>query len=395
MNKLRLLPVRLTKLLISSLYRMFSLFFKVNNKKVTFASYRSEELNGNLFYIHQKLVKKHPDINTHFLFKKFRSTGLGKLDYLLHMVKACYHLATSRYFIIDDYYFPVYAIKPRKGAEVIQLWHAAGAFKKFGLSTVGTPFGPSQDYLEVIKVHSNYSWAFASASGIIPYYAEAFGMENERILPLGVPRTDYFFQEEAAAAVRERFFHTFPELAGRRLILYAPTFRGKSHYQEAFHFPMDFERMKDELGPEYALLVHLHPYMDANVHLGAEGFLYHIKKNFDINELMLVSDILLTDYSSVIFDYSLLQRPIAFIASDVEEYTAERDFYYPYESFIPGPLFTEDGPLIDWILEETFDIEKVTEFRDRFFDYRDGRASERIIDHLFREQFTKTGAHHE
>lgn len=365
-------------------FSLCKMFFSVNSKKVTFASYREEELTGNLAFIYEEFKSQGPDFSYSFLFKKLNTTKFGKFDYFLHMLKASYHLATSRFFIIDDYYFPVYAVRPRKGTDIVQLWHAAGAFKKFGLSTVNKSFGPSADYLKHIKVHSNYSKAFVSSTEVVPFYAEAFDMPKERIVPLGVPRTDYFFDTVAHQQLRESFYKKYPKLKGKKLILYAPTFRGKSHYQDGFDLPLDIKTMNDTLGAEYALLIHLHPYMQGDVEIpeGAHEFACHIHNSFDIQELLVLSDLLLTDYSSVIFDYSLLCRPIAFIATDLEEYKQERDFYFPFESFIPGPFFTKTVELAGWIREGQFDDERVIAFRNRFFDFHDGRSSYRIVKHL-------------
>lgn len=384
MKTLRYLPTILVKRLVNTSFSLISLFFKVNEKKVTFASYRDVELKGNLAFIYQEINAKFPDYEVHFLFKRLSSTKMGKFSYLLHMLKASYHLATSKLFIIDDFYFPVYAIKPRKGTDIVQLWHAAGAFKKFGLSTIDKSFGPSTEYLKHLKIHSNYSKVYVSSKEVVPFYAEAFDMPSKNIYPLGIPRSDYFFMEELHRQLKARFYKMYPDLLGRKLLLYAPTFRGKSHYQNQFQFPLDFHEMARDLGSEYALIVHLHPYMKGELHAGGEldQFVYHIQGNYTIEELLVLSDILVTDYSSVIFDYSLLCRPIAFIADDLEEYKAERDFYYPFESFIPGPFFSESVSLTEWIKKGEFDLNIVMNFRSKFFDFHDGRASQRIVEHL-------------
>ncbi|WP_053364429.1 CDP-glycerol glycerophosphotransferase family protein [Bacillus sp. FJAT-27251] len=384
MKILKYLPTIFAKGLVNIAFRLCSIFFRINEKKVTFASYRAELLTGNLGFVYRELQLQKPDMECHFLFKKLKTTKLGKMDYLIHMVRASYHLATSRYFLIDDYYFPVYAIKPRTGMDIVQLWHAAGAFKKFGLSTVDKPFGPSSEYLKYIKVHSNYTKAIVSSTGVIPYYAEAFGMKTDKIFPLGVPRTDYFFDQDAHSVLKERFYQTFPKLKGKTLILYAPTFRGKSHYQTSFALPLDIKVLHQNLGNDYAILIHLHPYMRGDLEIKQEDseFAYHIDGGFNIEELMVLSDMLLTDYSSVIFDYSLLCRPIAFIADDLEEYKLERDFYFPFETFIPGPFFSCTEELCQWVNREEYDLAKVEAFRDRFFDFHDGMSSYRIVHHL-------------
>ncbi|WP_142301764.1 CDP-glycerol glycerophosphotransferase family protein [Bacillus sp. 7894-2] len=381
---IKMAPTLLVKFIIQVSFFLFSIIFPVNKHKVTFASYRSEQLEGNLLYIHREFNKRSQDFEFEFLFKKFNSTISGKLNYFLHMLKASYSLATSRFFIIDDFYFPVYVVKQRKGTEVIQLWHAAGAFKKFGLSTINKPFGPSKEYLRHVKIHSNYSRVYVTSANVIPHYAEAFGMPQERIYPLGLPRTDYFFMDEEKAKVKQKFLDLFPEHDGKQLILFAPTFRGSSHYQTKYTIPIDIGLLKDRIGDEYSFLIHLHPYMKSGIEIREDekDFACQIGGEFTIEELLSLADILVTDYSSIIFDYSLLRRPIVFFADDLERYKQDRDFYFEYESFIPGPLVENANALATKIQQGNFDLKPVSDFRDFFFDRLDGKASERIVDHL-------------
>lgn len=383
----------MVKSLVRIAFFLFSFLFPINEKKVTFASYRSKRLEGNLLYVYQELSNRYPDYQYNFLFKKYDSSILGKFRYVLHMLRASYLLSTSRYFFIDDFYFPIYIIKPRNGTEIIQLWHAAGAFKKFGLSTIGTSFGPSTEYLKHVKIHSNYSKVYVSSKNVIPFYAEAFDMPEEKIFPLGLPRTDFFFQDNQREKATEKLYRFFPKLKNKKLILYAPTFRGSSHYQKDFDFPIDISLLRSTIGDDYVLIVHLHPYMNTEIKINENNrdFLCHIQGQMSIEELLAITDILITDYSSIIFDFSLLCRPIAFMAKDLEEYIKERDFYYNYLDFIPGPLFTKTEELGNWIKEGSYDLERIYEFRNKFFEYTDGKASRRIVDHLVQKKINHYG----
>ncbi|MEN2767361.1 CDP-glycerol glycerophosphotransferase family protein [Ornithinibacillus xuwenensis] len=385
MKQLRLLPTILVKYGLRAAHGIFSLIFKVKDQKITFASYRSNELKDNLYYVSEEFKEKHPSYNRVYLLRKFDSSTIGKMKYLIHLLKSCFHIATSRYFIIDDYYFPIYVIKPRKQAEIIQLWHSSGALKKFGLSTVGKPFGPSSQYLKHVSIHGNYSKAYVSSREVIPYFAEAFGMEKEKIKPLGVPRTDYFYMEDLIEHARERLYKWYPSLFNKKLILYAPTFRGKSHYQDNFELPFDTAAMESAIGKEYALLVHLHPYMKSELNYEENSFVYNIEEGFTIQELLGVTDILITDYSTVFFDYSLLNRPIIFYSNDLEDYKNERDFYYDYEALIPGPIISNTDALINIIQNNDFKSHDIENFANRFFDYQDGFATQRIVSDILQK----------
>ncbi|MFP7298697.1 CDP-glycerol glycerophosphotransferase family protein [Neobacillus niacini] len=362
------------KYVLGTLYKLITLVCPINQKKVVFASFRSNQLSGNLEYIYKELKNTNNDFSMVFLFGKYKKKPLGQLRYYVQMIRAILHLATSRYFFIDDYYLPVYLVAPRKGTEIIQLWHAAGAFKKFGHSTVGKPFGPSVEYIKHINIHSNYSKVFVSTDEVIPFYQEAFDMSPKDIYPMGLPRTDYFFETRNHFKVKEKFFNEFPELKTKKLVLYAPTFRGKGSMDHS----LDFNVMKRILGDDYALLVHLHPYMNEDID-NSQGFVYHINNKYSIEEILILSDMLITDYSSIIFDYSILSRPIAFYANDLESYTKERDFYYQYEDIVPGPVFDSSVEIAEWIKKGEFDLDSISQFRKRFLPNCDGNVSKRIV----------------
>lgn len=115
---------------------------------------------------------------------------------------------------------------------------------------------------------------------------------------------------------------------------------------------------------------------------GTEGFVYMMDGQYNIQELLSLADLLITDYSSIIFDFSLRGLPMAFFAHDLDEYEQERGFYFDFRSLIPGPLFKESKPLADWLKAGDFDTSKVEAFKQRFFDHADGQASRRIVDYL-------------
>lgn len=391
--KFNMISTYMVKYMIRGAFLFFCVFFSVNRKKVTFASYRSDKLEGNLKCLKETWAVSDSTYQFKYLFRKLDTSLIGKLKYFLHMIKATYHLATSRFFIIDDYYFPVYMLdKLREGTEVIQVWHAAGAFKKFGHSIVNKEYGPSEEYAKIVKVHGNYSRVFVSSSSVIPFYAEAFAMNEEQIYPLGLPRTDFFFNNnDKSEELRTLFDANHPIFSGKKLILYAPTFRGSGHYQDNFQSPLNVHLLHQTLGDEYALLIHLHPYIKSGISIAEEDedFAVHVNGEHTIEELLLLADILITDYSSVIFDYSLMEKPMYFFAPDLKEYVNERNFYYPFEEMIPGPLYMNSEQLGRGIKQGDCQIEKVKKFKRHFFDDYNGKASLRVVTHLLSKEGKK------
>ena len=111
-----------------------------------------------------------------------------------------------------------------------------------------------------------------------------------------------------------------------------------------------------------------------------EGFVIDVSDHPDIHDLMLVSDVLVSDYSSAIYEYSLLGRPMAFFAPDLDAYESERGFYFDYRAGVPGPVFDTTADLAAWLRAGTFDLDRVARFRDESFDVADGHATQRFVD---------------
>lgn len=160
------------------------------------------------------------------------------------------------------------------------------------------------------------------------------------------------------------------------------------------HYPMEvlnLEKLYNELKDEYVFLFKIHPFVknEFSIPYQFSDFFYDFSSYREINDLLFITDILITDYSSVCFEYALLNKPMIFFAYDVEEYVRTRDFYYDYHSFIPGPLAKTTERMIDIIQKEDFKMEKIEPFVKYFFDDLDGKATERVVDQLIINNFNE------
>jgi CDP-glycerol glycerophosphotransferase (TagB/SpsB family) len=360
--------------------------------RVVLATAHSARLAGNLVSIRDDLTARYPTIPVVVLAHRPATGVRGRVAALGQALTAGYYLATSRVFIVDDYFFPIYVIRPREGTTIIQTWHACGAFKKVGYSLIGKSFGADEELIERVRIHSNYDVCLVASEGSAPHYAEAFGQPLERFeWHLGIPRTDVFFGEErlarTRAAIRERYRLT----DDRRVILYAPTFRGDSVIHA--HAPDDLEMgvLRAALGEDHVLLVRLHPFVRSRTGIGPEleGFAIDVSDYPDINELMLVSDVLVTDYSSAIYEFALLDRPMVFFAPDYGAYERERGFYFDYRTGVPGPIFETTEALAAYLRAGDFDLERVERFRRASFEIADGRSTARVTDSLIVPSLTR------
>jgi CDP-ribitol ribitolphosphotransferase len=167
-------------------------------------------------------------------------------------------------------------------------------------------------------------------------------------------------------------------------VLYAPTFRGERTTAARHPQDLDLRVLRSVLGDDHVVLVRLHPFVRAAfaVEDDLAGFAIDVSEHPEVNELMLVSDVLITDYSSVIFEFALLGRPILLFAPDHEQYERERGFYFDYRSEGPGPVFETTDALAAHLRAGLFDTERVERFRERWIEIADGHATERVVDRV-------------
>ncbi|MGL6107359.1 CDP-glycerol glycerophosphotransferase family protein [Romboutsia sp.] len=368
------------KYIIKIWYIIFSLL--PIKRRIVFATYRMDDIKDNFKFIYNEIKSRNINYECKFLLEKFNPGINGKIKYLIHLIKATYYMATSEYFIIDDFYFPVYVIEPRKGTEIIQVWHACGAFKKFGYSIIDKEYGANNNYIKHIPIHKNYSHVLVSSKEVKSFYAQAFNMSESNISPIGIPRTDIFFDKQIQQKSKEKLYNKYPILKNKKLILYAPTFRGTSQSNAKMDIDFDLDRILDTLDENTIFGLKMHPFVKKLPDLSGYDNVVDLSKYEEINDILLITNLLITDYSSIIFEYSLLEKPIIFFAKDKEIYEKERDFYYDYESLVPGPIVDNTEDLIKIIKTNDFDKDKLVRFKNKFFDYTDGKSSKRFVDKI-------------
>ena len=280
-------------------------------------------------------------------------------------------LGESKYILVDDYEPMVYVLDLRAGQELIQVWHAMGAFKRFGYAR--------ETAEKNSLTHKNYTKAICSSPEIAPLYAESFGISEDRVIPVGTPRTDLFFNENHVSSAKERILEKAPELKGKRVALFAPTFRGNNvndgFYPESF---IDLKALKDELGEGWAIIVKLHPFIKNNISI-PKGVI-DMSDEREINDILFASDVLVTDYSSVIFENAVIGNAAVLYVLDLEDYTRERGFYFDYESYACGEIVKDKADLARAIKEAKSDDERMNDFKKRFVSLCDGNSSKRFVD---------------
>ena len=352
--------------------------YKVTSKKdkIVFMTNKEEELGGSFLPIYNELIKTMPKtkLRTHL---KMPRRNFWESNRLLK------DAASAKVIFLDDYYNQLYGLNLHRDTEVVQLWHAAGAFKKFSFSAFG---GLDANTVEFeTRAHRSYTKVVCSSEEIRPFYAEAFNISEEKVLPLGLARTDKLFKDDYQKMIQEEFIEEHPEIRGRKVVTYAPTFRGGARERQTFKNHLDIKAFSEKFSDEYALILKMHPSVRNGISIPEElaEDVFDLS-SMDMNDLLLSTDILITDYSSVIFDYSILKKPILFFAYDLEDYMAERSFYYDYETFVPGPIVATNEELFDKIDNiDQLNLDEIGAFSERFFENQ-GEAAKKIVETIIK-----------
>ena len=352
----------------------FSNAFHRHKKNVLFLSNRRADMTGNFEYVYEYL-KEIPGVKIDFFLNPNFFKDLSLKDTFLISWKC----GKAKVILVDDFVSYIRTLLITQETRVLQLWHACGAFKTFGFSRLGKKGGPKQK----VRAHRDYSYCFVSSKNIAKYYAEGFGVAQEKILPYGVPRTDMFFDKETRKKKRESFFETYPNLRGKKIVLFAPTFRGSGKgtaFYDADRF--DPNKVISRLPEDYVLLIKHHPFvtLEYRIEKKNKDRIFDFSLKSEINDILFATDVLITDYSSVIYEASILNIPMIFYAYDLEDYIVSRDFYFEYTTGVPGKIVYNQEELVKALVDEDYELEKVEEFCRHNFDIQDGKASKRIAD---------------
>ena len=352
-------------------HKVYGLIFKlfkntsIKENRVSFIIDSRESFKGNLVYI-KKEFEKRGDFEFHFFYKDKLSFDSFK------------KLSSSKYIFLNDNFFPLAFMDFKDENTIVQLWHAPGASKKFG----GSVDFESREILSMISEKTDY--LIVTSKNVIGNYCEAFQISEDKIKPLGLPRMDYYFEDHDLDRLKREFSQKFNVSLDKKIVLYAPTFRDEEKYNNVFDY-LDLEKFNRELGDEYVLALRLHPKIRNfySEDISSKGQYVDVSGFESEQELMLLSDIMITDYSSIMIEYSALNKPTVFFTYDLDYYLAnERGFYYDFETTVPGPIVHTSDELIDAIKNERFDKSKISEFVKTQFDEIDGHSSERIVDYL-------------
>lgn len=342
---------------------VLTFFVKQDPNRITFVSLTQDHLMSDFFLIDEYLKKESFDV--HYNLIVFEKNWMGDLKYFFNCLKQLIDLKKSRLVIINDNNFVISHRKPKK-TKVLQVWHACGAIKKFGN--------------EIHRQYPirNYDAILANAKAWQPIYASSFGVREDQVYVTGMPRLDTLLDWKQQEAKIKEFYCKYPQCKNKKLYLYAPTFRG--NIIDGFQIQsIDFKKLEDEL-TDCIFLCKFHPLLK-EAHVDST-IVVNVNEE-DLYTLFGVSDCLISDYSSIFLDYSLLNKPMIAYVDDLESYEQTIGLNVDLRREFPGPVCFDEEQLVESLKHLTIDPRLKT-FQEKYVVYTDGKNTERVVS-LIRE----------
>jgi len=362
----------------------------VDRKLVMFESFLGKQYSCNPRAIYEYLQTHHPEYKMYWSVDKrytktFEEAGIPyvarfTIPWLFKMTRARFWVSNSR--------LPLWIPKP-KHTTYLQTWHGT-PLKKLAadMKEVHMPGTDTEKYKKNFHAESSkWDYLISPNEYSTEIFARAFNVSPSKIIETGYPRNDILYNgnnRDTIDALKQKMGIPLD----KKVILYAPTWRddefyGKGKYK--FDLQLDLQKMREELGQEYVILLRLHYLIAENLDLSSyEGFAYNFSNYGDISHLYLISDLILTDYSSVFFDYANLKRPMLFYVYDIDKYRDKlRGFYFDFEATAPGPLVKTTDEVIASIRSLADADANNDSFYNKFCSLEDGEASRRVVEKVF------------
>ncbi|RKO63034.1 putative glycosyl/glycerophosphate transferase [Caldibacillus debilis GB1] len=387
---------RILKKFVAKAYRLaFSVAascLPVKKRLIMFESYLGKQYSCNPRAIYEYMKETHPNYHMFWSVDKgsvrfFQEKGIPyiqrfSLKWLIYMARAEYWITNSR--------MPLWLTKP-KHTVYVQTWHGT-PLKKLALdmNEVHMPGTNTEKYKKnFTKESAKWDFLLSPNAYSTEIFRRAFNF-HKTIIESGYPRNDYLYNYNREDVEKIKKQLNLP--LDKKVILYAPTWRDNQFYQVGkykFNLRLDLDLMKEKLGEEYILLLRMHYLVAESLDLSRyEGFAFDVSKVQDIRELYVISDMLITDYSSVFFDYANLKRPMLFYVYDIDEYRdVLRGFYFDIEKEAPGPLVYSTEEIIENVNKLKNNDESINEAINRFYKkfcyLDDGEATKRVVEQIF------------
>ncbi len=354
----------LQHILLPIVYWIFS-YQKVDDNFVILADSKSDGVSFSLKAMHKELQAR----NYNILVWCHNYDKLSFVQKLIKSILFMKYYAKAKYVFICDYYLPVSSCNKKAETKVVQLWHASGLQKKFG-------YDAPEDLgnLKWVKPTKNFDLVSVSSELMADVVSKNWRLSREKVKALGHSRSDFFFEDGYTERCKKQFYEGYPDAKGKKVVLWAPSFRGNG--SDASIAGIDaILKLSERLNDDYYFIVKLHPHLQEK---------YKVDNcKIKTEELYPVTDILITDYSSVFYDFLLLKKKVIFYVPDYEEYIITRGMYIDYVIEFDFPVVYDVEDLSNIIRQsKELNDKEITRYKEKFIKNNDGKASKRIVELL-------------
>ena len=315
--------------IVLSILNGLTFFIHPKQNRITFISMTADHLTGDFYQINQAL-KKEGCYDIQYDLFQIHKTIKGYFLYFINLCHQLIQMKQSKLIILNDNNYIVSKFKPKE-TKVLQIWHACGAIKKFG------------NQIERSYPIQGYDAVLCSAPYWKEVYAQAFGVNSSQVYVTGLPRIDELLDPQRQKTQKEKLYAKYPMIKEKKCILYK------------------FHPLLPDIQIDHQRAIDCH--------------------DEDLYALMHVSDVLISDYSSVILDYSLLNKPMIAYIDDVEEYDQTIGFNLDYRKEFPGPVCLNESELID-ALKEGYIHSDISRFQQKYMIHKDGQNTKRVIEKI-------------
>lgn len=345
----------------------FMKLLPTDGNKILFLSRQSDTPSEDFMSLSRRILDFKPDAKIVMITQRADSNPGSMLRFAGATLKSMLHLATARVCVLDSYWPAVSVLKHKKQLAVIQMWHAMGKIKKSGYQTLGKKFGRSYMIAEEMRMHHNYDVVIAGGRAFNPFYCASFGIDENILYNVGLPRMDDL--RENVERSRELFYATYPQYRGKKIALYAPTFR-KGKVISANSIVRAFAPRKDTV-----LVVKYHPNQIKSMEAQMEA-----EKCDEVptSVVLSVADCVITDYSAIAIEAAVLDKPLYFYLFDYEDYLSHNGLNVNLPDELPQCVYTSAKALEKAIRTGRYDTEAYEEFREKYLPDMSGRATDKI-----------------
>ncbi len=345
---------------VVGLLRFVNVFFKPMKlkEKVAIISRQSDEPTLDIQLLCNELRKR--KVEHVVLTKTLKGSISGMVAYGFHMVSQMYHLATSKVVVVDGYCILLSVLPKRENQQVIQMWHALGAIKKFGWQNTENPDGHGSQFSEIMQMHRNYDYVVAPSKITGEFFAEGFRTDKEKVVYFGLPRIDFICNKDEEK--QREIESVYPKIKGKELVLYVPTFRKNATLElDLFVKEFDFAR--------FNLVIKKH-FLDKGDYSWAEQAGAIVDLKYSSMEWLRICDKVITDYSAMAFEAAVADKEIYIFQPDANEYEENVGLNVELEREEIGEYVCKSEVQLFEKLSEPYKKEKMVSFRDKYIEVK-------------------------